>query len=454
MGTKFYNKIIKARQEREVEDVYVNALQESFDNIFIEHPYGTDGYFTHQVMYDKNIKVLRLLMEFKHVKDFNVSKDRAIVLVQVLYYLKMFQDGKDKEFTELPNIILAGDKNKCFILHVNRVSKYLTYKIDWSIAPSEAPNKNKELVKEIEFDKNIRVRIFEINQNFKFKDVVVDIKRVLLDYNSKLKITENNIAVIFDYFINKVIREPHKYTAQDLVYYFINVIINDKDTFLQPKREDSLYVKNERDIKIDKWSYDYFISNYSTSYTHIEEEEFTKVKDRLIEDTTRRYNGEFYTPTIWADESHKEIEKIIGEDWKEKFIVWDCAWGTGNLTRDYNFSNLYCSTINDKDLQLGENYNCNSTKFKFDFLNDLINTDDVSIPLQIEEDIKKNKALIFFINPPFAEASNGKSKNKKDKSSISKTNMKKIMTKDGLKDVSQQLYAQFLYRILKIKKLL
>ena len=87
----------------------------------------------------------------------------------------------------------------------------------------------------------------------------------------------------------------------------------------------------------------------------------------MIEDTTRRYNGEFYTPTLWANEAHNEISKIIGMDWKETCIVWDCAWGTGNLTRDYSFSNLICSTLKEDDLLLCERNNKNSLKFQYDF---------------------------------------------------------------------------------------
>ena len=44
-------------------------------------------------MDDENVKVLRLIMEFKYGKDFNVSEDRAVVLVKVLYYLNRFKQG-------------------------------------------------------------------------------------------------------------------------------------------------------------------------------------------------------------------------------------------------------------------------------------------------------------------------------------------------------------------------
>ena len=44
-------------------------------------------------------------------------------------------------------------------------------------------------------------------------------------------------------------------------------------------------------------------------------------------------------------------------------MVWDCAWGTGNLTRDYQFADLYCSTLQQEDLNIAKRYNRNATKF-------------------------------------------------------------------------------------------
>lgn len=453
MGTKFYNEIHKSKEERTVEDTYIKYIGKHFAPSEIYFPYKCDGYLESNIMYDENIKVLRLLMEFKYGKNFNNLNHRAEVLVQILYYLKRFQHGLDSKFSELPNIILAGDRTTCFIVHVNEIEKYLRYDIDWSIAPSKAHIINTDLVKDIINDScKINTIIFDIKSNFKFDEVVIDIKRLLLNYTSKIKITENNIIEIYDYFIQKIIISPEKYTAQDLVYYFMNVITDNEDTFIHGKKNNILFVRNNEMIIIDNWSYNYFISNYNTKYKPSEEDKLISIKDRLIEDTERRYNGEFFTPTIWCNEAHKEIGKVVGKDWRNKYIVWDCAWGTGNLTRDFDFSKLICSTLREEDLSIGERYNRNSIKFQFDFLNDEIDEDNINLPKDVEDTLKRDKNIIFFINPPFGEASNGKSEFKKTKSRISETKIKKRMIKDGLRNCSQQLYAQFLYRFIKIKQ--
>ena len=48
------------------------------------------------------------------------------------------------------------------------------------------------------------------------------------------------------------------------------------------------------------------------------------------------------------------MASVYGEDWKEKYVVWDPAWGTGNLTRDYKFKELYVSTLGYSDIQTAE----------------------------------------------------------------------------------------------------
>ncbi|MDU4939436.1 MAG: hypothetical protein E6X34_13355 [Clostridium sp.] len=452
MSTKFYTLIKQAKDEKSIEKVYENEIEKYFKNTFITHPYECDGYAEQSIMYDEQVRVLRLIMEFKYGKNFNIAFDRATVLVQVLYYLKKFQLGLLLNYKELPNIILAGDKTTCFVIHAEQIKKYLDYPLNWNIAPSSAPLINKNLVKEISEDTDVKIHVFDIKSDFQFKNVVVEIKRLLINLNSKLRVTENNIAEIYDYFIEKVIRNPQEYTAQDLVYFFINVITDNIDTFLHAKKKDILYVRDEHNIKIDTWSYNYFVENYSTRYSPSEEDKFNEVKDRLIEDTSRRYNGEFYTPTTWVNEAHKEINKILGQNWKNEYVVWDCAWGTGNLTRDYYFENLFCSTLNESDLRLGEKYNLNNYKFKYDFLNDGICNNKLKIPKEIEDAILDKKKLVFLINPPFAEASNGKVKNRSKKDGTSKTKIKTMMEIDNLKSCSQQLYAQFIYRMMLIKE--
>lgn len=160
----------------------------------------------------------------------------------------------------------------------------------------------------------------------------------------------------------------------------------------------------------------------------------------------RRNKGEFYTPTLFVDYAHRMIAEQLGEDWKEKYVVWDNCCGTKNLTRDYFFKELYCSTLENAELAISDRYNREATSFQFDFLNDSLD----KLPEGLRNALENNKPIIFFINPPYATASSGGFKNKGIKNMGNKINDEMVEKKMGL--ASNNLYAQFLYRIILIKE--
>jgi len=183
-------------------------------------------------------------------------------------------------------------------------------------------------------------------------------------------------------------------------------------------------------------------------------------KNRLIEDTSRRFKGEFFTPTEWVNEAHKMISESFGEDWKEKYVVWDNSWGTGNLTRDYQFKELYCSTINQSDIDLAEQngYNRGSVKFQYDFLNDGVENGEIvldeKMPVGLRDAIAGGKDIIIFMNPPYGSVQsfdNIKLDGGQSRNSIEQTNMKSLMNKDKIGLAVKNLYSQFLYKLYKIK---
>ena len=152
--------------------------------------------------------------------------------------------------------------------------------------------------------------------------------------------------------------------ANGLVASFIGAITG-RDNYYQHPTKKNKHVTP--DIKAE--NYEAFVDHFNTKYT-FEKDKFAEISDRLIEDATRRRQGEFYTPTPFVDYAHKMIPAHLGEDWKERCVVWDNSCGSCNLTRDYKFGDLYCSTLMDAELEIGQRYNRDATKFQFDFLND------------------------------------------------------------------------------------
>lgn len=438
--SKFYNEIILSKVEKEVEAVYNKGIHFYFPSVNISHPNECDGFFETHVGDDK--KLLRLIIEYKFDEPFNLKSEQAKVFIQVLYYIKRFEQNG----MILPNVIMVGDINECFVFHANVMLKYLDENINWKIAPSEAADKNPDLVLKVIEDEEFNPFIHVVDENFSFKVIyekIVDLAQNIIRY---VRVTEHNIATVFNYFTDRVIKESKKIQPNELVSIFIG-IISDRDNNYKHPTKKNILIANGKEIKINGDCFDTFFKHFDKTYTPQEKNKFTEISDRLIEDTNRRRKGEFYTPTLFVDYVHKMIEEQFGENWKNEYVVWDCCWGSGNLTRDYHFEHLYASTLEESELQIGRRYNINSMKFLFDFLND---TDD-KIPETLLNDLKENKPIIFFINPPYGAASNIEEKgtSKKD---IANTIVNVEMKKNNMGASSQNLYAQFIYRIISMKE--
>jgi len=161
----------------------------------------------------------------------------------------------------------------------------------------------------------------------------------------------------------------------------------------------------------------------------------------------KKEEGEFYTPDIFARFSHKVIAEHFGEGWKEKYVVWDPAWGRGNLTRPGRFKNLYASTLHQEDLDAAE-ANPEAYKFKFDFLNDPIRSlFGLHVPESLLDALENDKPIIFLMNPPYATTNDMKDGSK------NVDNLTYVQTSMGnLKVAKMNLFSQFLYRIIMIKE--
>ena len=422
--SKFFQQIKNAKLEREVELVYKMGINKYYPKSQISNPYGSDGYIQY-LLPNYGKKKIELLMEFKFSQHLSLSISKAEVLVQVLYYLKKFEfDGKRQ-----PDVILVGDKYNAFILHYNILRKYLDKNIDWTIAPSKANEYNSELIYELSQDKNIAsLYTYMINEEFSFKTIVDDINNLATGTQRKVRITIYNIETIFEYFIMNVLKDASKISANDLVNVFISMLVNPKEVYKHPKK--NVLVVNNKEVEVNSNVYDSFKKYFESDYKPSEKEKFTEIADRLIEDTNRRFKGEFYTPTSWVDYSYNMINRNLGYDWRDKYVVWDCAWGTGNLTRDYDFKKLYCSTLNESDLIMGEKYNAEAVKFQYDFLNDDLDMlykkielikPMLKLPKSLLQHFINDDPILFLINPPYATGSNGKSKELKSKDGTANT---------------------------------
>ena len=421
--------------EREVEDIYNEGISFYFSGVDMKHPFECDGFLSTNI---GRGNVLKMITEYKYNEDMKQKSAIAKVLVQVVFYLKRFEDAG----MELPNVVMVGDINECFVMHSNDLLKYLDWNVNWKIAPSEAYKKCPEMVLGIVEDESINPYVFWIDESFDFKDVVAKIHNLCENVKRYVRITEHNIASIFEYFRDRVILKKDALTANELVTVFIGLITNDDSYCLHPRKKNTLITPNGN-IPVNGTSFASFFDQYAREYTPQERMNFTAIADRLLEDTTRRRQGAFFTPTKFVDFAHRMIEKELGENWRDEYVVYDCCCGSLNLTRDYRFKELYCSTLDKGELELGSRYNPEATKWQMDFLND----GDECFDKGLIKAFEQNKPIVFFINPPYGR-NGGDGKLSGTSESVCFTEVRKQM--NALKMNADNIQHQFMFRIAKL----
>lgn len=345
----------------------------------------TDGVYNCYYIDDSNgCKHNYLLqLECKLDVDFNDKEERAKVLLQVAAYLRQIKDKEvgylgDWNSNSIPRVVVLGSKINCLALPANLLYVYAGRIVNAKAASTAYKEQaNSLIISDILKDANIEVQ--SIVYNTADKDCVKSLCNEIAKLGRGLQITDDlseaTISKAFDFFDMYVLdtKFAKSLSSREKVSIFIGLFFSDE--FEERKtRGASYYDKifvNGIEIKIDPDYYNKFKLLYSTrDYSRLEQKQITAITDRLIEDTDRRRRGDFYTPTVWVDEAHKLLDKNLGDNWRDEYMVWDCAWGTGNLTRDYSFADLYCSTLNQEELNIGARYNKNAVKFQYDFLND------------------------------------------------------------------------------------
>jgi len=435
-----------ALNEKDVENFWRAQLMKLFPNGKMTSPFNTDGYLE-----DDGGKVT-VLFEAKYEQNLNDKLSQVSVLSQTLFYLKKFE----KSGQRLPRVVFIADKNEAFAIHTNSLVKYLDFPLDWNSAASSSSRLNPELIAKMAQDESIVPFVFNVIEGFNFVAIQKKILSLSHDVKRLIKITGQNITSVYEYFEKNVLVK-NKLTVNETANLFINLIINPEDNYLHPIKKHTLVTKSFGPIQINGEKLMAFLDHFDgNQYSMEEKENLTSIVDRLIEDETRRRKGEFFTPTIWVDQAHKMITQAFGENWKDEYVVWDCASGTLNLTRDYSFKELYCSTIEASDLQTADQmgYNPEAVKFQYDFLNDGIVDGkidiegDTKLPEGLKRALLEGKKMIVFMNPPYGTATEFNESSKKD---VSSTKVSDLMKLEKWGAASQQLYAQFLFRLSKLK---
>jgi hypothetical protein len=427
------DELYKGVNEKDIENIYRHTFKTKFKDMEITSPFGCDGFGV-----SKSAK-LRVLFEFKDDLDLSNKFEFCKVLAQSVYYIKKFYNAGMIP----PSTIFIGDRNECAAIHVNDIVNYLDMNLDWSLAPSSA-HRIPELMTKLMQDDNINPFVFNSEH---FNQCVDKIKDLTDNIQRKVLVIDKNITEVFCYFEDKVLGSKCKLNTNEKSNLFVQLLVNRDDNYIHPNKNNTIVTKAFGELPVtSKNAFESFFAHFASSYSPSQKEKLTSVVDRLVEDSTRRKQGEFFTPTIWVDKAHEYIASVYGENWKNEYVVWDPAWGTGNLTRDYSFKELYVSTLNQSDIdtanQMG--YNPEAVKFQYDFLND----EYEKLPEGLRKVIEEGRQIIVLMNPPYGSSGN----NKRDgvqKDGVSKNIVGERMNEDKMGFAARNLYLQFIYKLVK-----
>ncbi|MCF0124753.1 MAG: Eco57I restriction-modification methylase domain-containing protein [Clostridia bacterium] len=377
-----------------------------------------------------------LLTEFKLREDFSKPLERAKVILKAIFYMKKLE----LEGNILPSVLLVADCDEAFILHTNHLNKYLSLDLDWKQSYKNFPDIMLEIAKDEKL--NSKIWVDKLDSEGKIRNLCFVIEKAT-EIQRKVRIHPFNIHVIFEDFRDRVLKNWKEIGANKAVGIFMSCLLDTENNDLSRRNKDIFMwwnplTKQDTRVSVNGDLFDAFWNYFDREEYSIKEKKLLiSISDEIIEETNRRIKGEYYTPNLWVKEAHNEITKIFGENWKQEYVVWDCACGTGNLTRDYDFKELYISTLNESDLIQAGYRNENAIKFQFDFLND----EDSKLPKGLR-DALKTKKVIFLINPPYAQSANvGRG--------TTETKIKELAINEGMKNGVKDLYAQFIFRICK-----
>ncbi len=419
----FSDKLQQATNEdKQVNPIYVQEIRKLLPKVsnggtridvdtIIYPEVKTDGIYKCYYIDDSNgMEIPYLLqLECKLDVDFSNAFDRANVLTQVCCYLEQIHDnivGYDSPWeglnSSLPKVIILGSKINCMalptsILLPHAIGHFSGYK---SASTAHLKPENEFKIRTIANDGNIQAQ--SIIYDTTDKECISHLCEEIVKLGKGLKITddlnEHTISLAFDFFDMYVMdsKSSSKLTSREKVDLFIGTFFNEEfeESISRGQTSVDKLKIHGVEVKVNPDKYNQFKILYNMrEYSRLEQKQITAITDRLIEDTDRRRKGDFYTPSIWVDEAHKLLDKNLGENWRDEYMVWDCAWGTGNLTRDYQFADLYCSTLQQEDLNIATRYNKNAVKFQYDFLND-----DVEEMEQIKVELRRPLSFKAGIN--------------------------------------------------------
>ena len=439
-----FDALSNARTEEDVKDAYIKAL-------------SLKGFSKNLV----DIQTQEVWFEAKAV-----STPPIVMFAQLLFYIRAAR----KRGEAIPAFLSVIDREKAAIMRTERALPLLDDKnIVW---PKSASKADKELAAQIA--PYVQNHIFEYTIAHDEAAFVKAIKDAIRERRIiRTPITPDNLRQVFDRWVEMIGSELGMVNPADFAVLFFADIMHDGRNEAMRNLPARLLFNGDRPVFIlgaqqyelaNQRGYANFWAIYhrppETKHRHY----LLRRRDSLLPVDEQKFKGAFYTPLHIVDKAYDQLRATLGENWQNRYIVWDMCAGVGNLEAKHsNLRNVFMSTLDQADVTI-MNSNpafAGAEIFQYDYLNDDV-TDfgeiDYSLsgklPMALRQAItdaregkKGAKPILVLINPPYAESGSGIGKGHENKIGVEKTRINAWMREMDLGYASKELFVQFLIRI-------
>ena len=390
-----------------------------------------------------------------------------------------------------PHFLGAFDAEKFAFIEFSEIAHIFSQNdFNWSVTPSNHESKEfKQLYALIVETLECENLLFRFaTQSDELKEFIEDNFALDSQGTQKIKITKNNFFNIYLEWLKRVKPtisinwESAKVdNILDSDFYLADLLSRNNSTTEIYKNLRVLLQSHYYEVKLESSGKYLNFTKFSFKDEQQAHNEFWRIyerppkeefwdyiierRDLLVPQDIRERKGAFFTPSVWVAKAQDYLAQSLGESWQDEYVIWDCCAGTGNLLAGLtNARNIYASTLDNADVEVMQERRQNganlmeSNIFQFDFLNDSFfdKVDNGKIlvksklPESLQEIIKNEpQKLVIFINPPYAEATSGKTPagTGQNKSGVAMDNQIYEKYKNVLGKASRELFTQFFIRI-------
>jgi hypothetical protein len=435
-----FTALARAKTEEDVKDAYIEAL-------------SLKGY-------SKNLVDIQTQEVWFEAKD--APTPSIIMFAQLLFYIR----AAKKRGEAVPAFLSVIDREKAAIMPTERALPLLDDKgIVWPKSGSQA---GKELAAQIA--PYVQTHIVEYTIAHDEAAFIKAVKDAIKERRIiRTPITPDNLRQVFDRWVDLIGSELGTVNPADYAVLFFADIMHDGKNEAMTKLPARLLFSGDKPVFIlgaeqyelaSERGYRNFWAIYHRPPEQKHRHYLLERRDSLLPVDEQKFKGAYYTPLHIVDKAYDQLRATLGENWQDRYLVWDMCAGVGNLEAKHsNLRNVFMSTLDQADVTIMRSNPAFSGAeiFQYDYLNDDV-TDfgeiDYSLSGKVPQAIadaragkKGAKPILVLINPPYAESGSGIGKGDENKIGVEKTRINGWMREMNLGYASKELFTQFLVRI-------